>query len=45
MLNKDDILSLHDGSDKKDFYMFELSDGKEYVESMIKALEDKTTNK
>lgn len=45
MLNKDDVLSLHDGTSKKDFYMFELSDGKEYVESMIKALEDKTTNK
>ncbi len=39
MLNEQDILKLHDGSTNEDFYMLELTDGKKYVEDMVKALE------
>lgn len=45
MLNEQDILALHDGTNKKDFYALELTDGKKYVEDMVKALEDKHVDK
>ena len=45
MLNEQDILALHDGTNKKDFYTLELTDGKKYVEDMVKALEGEHVDK
>lgn len=45
MINKKYINTIYNRTNKKDFYALELTDGKKYVEDMVKALEDKHVDK